>query len=267
MDVHPSAVVVPGARIGRGVRIGAFCHVGPDVELGEDVILHSHVVVAGRTRIGPRTEAFPFACLGHQPQDLKFEGETTVLTIGADCTLREGVTIHPGTARGGGKTIVGDRCALLAHAHVAHDCRLGEGVVLSNNVMLAGHVSIGERAVLGGGAAVHQFVRVGEHAFLGGLSGLEGDLVPFGLALGNRARLAGLNLVGLRRRGTPRGSIRALQTLFGRLFAEDDVLAQRAERLSRELGGDADVAKVLAFVAQRGPRPLCKPGRAGPSAP
>ncbi len=259
MEIHASAVVDPNARIGRGARIGPFCHVGPDVELGDDVVLHSHVVVEGRTRVGPRTTIFPFACLGHRPQDLKYRGEPTTLTVGADCTLREGVTLHPGTAGGGGETRVGDRCLLLAHAHVGHDCRLGEGVILSNNVMLAGHVSVGNDAILGGGVGVHQFVRVGELAFVGGLSGLEGDLIPFGLALGNRAHLGGLNLVGLRRRGAPRLSIDRLTRMIAGLFGGGKVLARRVEALSREQGDDPYVRKVLTFVERCGSRPLCRP--------
>ena len=158
----------------------------------------------GSTTIGARTRIFPFASIGHQPQDLKYRGEASTLAIGADCIIREGVTINPGTAGGGMATTVGDRCAFLANSHVGHDCHVGNNVIFSNNVMLAGHCTVGDFAILGGGAAVIQFARVGAHAFLGGMSGLENDLIPYGMALGNRAHLSGLNIVGLQRRGFSR---------------------------------------------------------------
>ena len=175
--------------------------------LGDGVELVSHVVVAGRTTIGARTRIFPFASIGHQPQDLKYKGEPSTLTVGADCLIREGVTINPGTEGGGMATVVGNRCAFLANSHVGHDCQVGNNVIFSNNVMLAGHCAVGDFAILGGGAAVIQFARVGAHAFLGGMSGLENDLIPYGMALGNRAHLSGLNIIGLQRRGFSREDI------------------------------------------------------------
>ncbi len=184
--IHASAVVEDGARLGAGVVIGPFCHVGPNVDLGEGVELKSHVVVAGRTSIGARTRVFPFASLGHEPQDLKFRGEETSLAIGADCLIREGVTMNPGTAGGRSATIVGDRCAFLANSHVGHDCEVGNDCVFSNNVMLAGHVTIGDFVICGGGSAIVQFARIGSHAFVSGLTGITADLIPFGLAFGNR---------------------------------------------------------------------------------
>ena len=206
-QIHASSVVESGARLGRDVAIGPFCHVGPDVELGDGVVLHSHVVVAGHTKIGPRTKIFPFASIGHAPQDLKYRGEVSKLHVGGDCTIREGVTMNPGTASGGLLTSTGDRCTFLANAHVAHDCRIGNDVILVNNVMLAGHCQIGDFAILGGGSALHQFVRVGAHAMIGGLAGVENDVIPYGMALGNRASLAGLNLVGMKRRAFAREAI------------------------------------------------------------
>ena len=161
-------------------------------------------MVAGDTTIGAGTRIFPFASIGHQPQDLKYKGEPATLTIGANCIIREGVTMNPGTAGGGSVTTVGDGCAFLANSHVGHDCRVGNNVIFSNNVMLAGHCSVGDYAIIGGGAAVIQFARVGAHSFLGGMSGLENDLIPYGMALGNRAYLSGLNIIGLQRRGFSR---------------------------------------------------------------
>jgi UDP-N-acetylglucosamine acyltransferase len=263
--VHPLALIENGARIGDGASIGPFCHVGSDVILGADVELVSHVVIAGRTEIGTRTRVFPFASIGHAPQDRKFAGEPSTLEIGADCVIREGVTINPGTSGGRMATSVGDRCTLLAQAHVAHDCRLGNDVLLANNVMLAGHVTIEDYAILGGGAAVQQFVRVGAYAFLGGLSGLESDLIPFGLALGNRARLAGLNLVGLRRRNFSREAIDHLRSAYRHLFAPGGTLRERAMEVAR--GTSAEEVKQLAtFIEDGGDRSFCLPRDSGESA-
>lgn len=260
-DVHPSAIVAPGARLGDGVRIGPFCTLGADVEIGDAAELVSHVVVAGRTRIGPRAAIYPFASIGHPPQDLKYRGEPSQLEIGADCLIREGVTINPGTAGGGMVTTIGDRCVLLAQAHVGHDSRIGDDVILSNNVMVAGHVRIDDFAILSGGVAVHQFARVGAHAFVGGVTGLEGDLAPYGLAFGNRARLAGVNLVGLRRRNFSRESIANLQEAYRMLFAEGAPLGARIDATERALGSDPHVAVVIAFLREGGDRPLCRPRR------
>ena len=163
-EVHPTAIVESGARLGEGVRIGPFCLVGKDVALADEVELVSHVAVAGRTSIGARTRVFPFASIGHQPQDLKYKGEPSTLEVGSDCLIREGVTLNPGTAGGGMKTVIGNDCAFLANSHVGHDCNVGNSVIFSNNVMLAGHVTVGDFAILGGGAAVIQFSRVGAHS-------------------------------------------------------------------------------------------------------
>ncbi|HRY03515.1 MAG TPA: acyl-ACP--UDP-N-acetylglucosamine O-acyltransferase [Beijerinckiaceae bacterium] len=260
-DVHPSSVVAPGARIGAGVKIGPFCVVGEHVELAEGVELVSHVSLAGRTTIGARTRIYPFAALGHPPQDLKYRGEETTLAIGKDCIVREGVTANPGTSGGGMRTIIGDRCVLLAQAHVGHDSRIGNDVILSNNVMIAGHVRVGDFAILSGGVAVHQFARVGAHAFVGGVTGLEGDLVPFGLAFGNRAHLVGLNLVGLRRRNFSRETIANLQAAYRLIFEGEAPLAARIDELESSLAADPHVAHLVAFLREGGDRPLCRPRR------
>lgn len=259
--IHPTSIVAPGARLGQRVKIGPFCTVGEDVELCDGVELVSHIVLAGRTRIGARTKIFPFASLGHAPQDLKYRGEASTLAIGEDCVVREGVTANPGTQGGGMATVVGDRCTLLAHAHVGHDSRIGDDVILSNNVMIAGHVRIGDFAILSGGVAVHQFSRIGAHAYVGGLSGLEGDLVPYGLAFGNRAHLAGLNLVGLRRRNFSREAIASLQGAYRLIFESDAPFAARINETEKTFGADAHVAALIAFLREGGDRPLCRPRR------
>jgi len=257
--IHPSAIVESGARLGAGVRIGPYCMVGPDVVLDDGVELISHVVVAGHTAIGARTRIFPFASIGHQPQDLKFKGETSTLTIGADCLIREGVTMNPGTEGGGLVTSVGDRCAFLANSHVGHDCRVGNNVIFSNNVMLAGHCTVGDFAIIGGGAAVIQFARVGPHAFVGGMSGLENDLIPYGMAIGNRAHLSGLNIVGLQRRGFARSDIHDLRRAYRLLFAEEGTLMERAEDVAQGFKDHPIVTEILEFIRAGGKRSLCTP--------
>lgn len=265
LEIHPNAVVEDGATLGEGVRIGPFCHIGPEVTLGAGCELVSHVVVAGRTTIGPRTRLYPFASIGHPPQDLKFRGEASTLTIGADCLIREGVTMNPGTAGGGLETTVGNSCTFLANSHVGHDCRVGDGVVFSNNVMLAGHCSVGDYAILGGGAAVIQFARVGAHAFVGGLSGLENDCIPYGMALGNRAYLSGLNIIGLQRRGFAREDIHTLRRAYRLLFANEGTLMERLEDVAAEFENHRAVAEIVAFIRAGGKRSLCTP-RETPSA-
>jgi UDP-N-acetylglucosamine acyltransferase len=260
--VHPGACVEAGARLGAGVHVGPFCHVGPEACLGDGVRLISHVVVAGVTDIGARTRIFPFASIGHQPQDLKYRGERSTLTIGEDCLIREGVTMNPGTAGGGGKTIVGRRCALLANAHVGHDCRVGDEVILSNNVMLAGHCQIGDFAILSGGSAAHQFTRIGAHAFIGGLCGVENDIIPFGIAIGNRASLAGLNFVGLKRRGFSHEAVHELRRAYKMLFSAEGTLKERTEEVAAGFPDQPAVQQIVAFLREGGERAICTP-RAG----
>lgn len=257
--VHPSAVVETGAQLGDEVVVGPFCHVGAEVTLGDGVKLVSHVVVYGRTSVGARTRIFPFASIGHEPQDLKFRGEPSTLVIGSDCLIREGVTMNPGTAGGMMTTVVGDRCTFLANSHVAHDCRVGDDVILSNNVMLAGHTRIGDFVIMGGGSAVHQYVRVGSHAFVGGLAGVEHDVIPYGMALGNRAYLAGLNLVGLKRRGFSREAIHDLRRAYRLLFAAEGTLKERVEDVASEFTTHPQVHEILDFIREGGDRAIVTP--------
>ena len=260
--IHPQSIVAPGAKLAAGVEIGPFCHIGPEVTLEAGVTLISHVCVAGATRIGARTRIFPFASIGHEPQDLKYRGEPVRLTIGEDCLIREAVTMNPGTQGGGSETSIGSRCVFLANAHVAHDCRLGDNVILSNNVMLAGHCQIGDFAILSGGAAAHQHVRIGAHAFIGGLAGVENDVIPYGIALGNRAALAGLNMVGLKRRGFSREAIHDLRRAYRQLFAPKGTLRERVEDLGAEFPDHETVQQIVEFLRAGGERAICMP-RAG----
>lgn len=258
--IHPSAIVEPGAKIGAGSEIGPFCLVGPDAVLGQGVRLLSHVVIAGRTTIGDRTRVFPFASLGHEPQDLKFQGEPVSLTIGSDCTIREGVTMNPGTGGGGSITSVGDRCTFLANAHVAHDCRIGNNVIFSNGVLVAGHCTVGDHVIIGGGAGVHQFCRIGHHAFIGGLAGVENDIIPYGMALGNRAGLAGLNVIGMKRQQFSREQIQVLRHAYRLLFSNEGTLAERLVDIEAEkVASDANVREIIAFIKAPSERSLCLP--------
>lgn len=243
--IHPLALVDPAARLDEGCRIGPFCIVGPEVELGRDVVLKSHVVVTGQTTIGPGTVIFPFASIGEIPQDLKFRGERTRLVIGARNRIREYVTMNPGTEGGGGETVVGDDGLFMAGSHVAHDCRIGDRVILVNHASVAGHCVIGDDVILGGLSGVHQWVRIGRGAMIGALTMVTADVIPFGLVQGPRGHLDGLNLVGLRRRGASREQITALREALARL-------SQGSFRDSaRELADEADepmVREVLDFI-------------------
>lgn len=257
--IHPSAIVEDGAVVGADVSIGPFCVVGPEVVLGDGVELVSHVSVAGKTEIGPKTKIYPFASIGHPPQDLKYHGEASRLTIGAGNTIREHVTIHPGTEGGGLLTSIGDRCLIMVGAHVAHDCHVGNEVILVNNATLAGHVTVGDHAILGGLSAVHQWVRIGPHSFLGGLSGLENDLIPYGSAIGDRARLGGLNIVGLKRRAFERESIHKLRAAYRMLFSEEGTLLERVEDVATMFADEPLVMDVVSFIREGGDRRVCMP--------
>jgi UDP-N-acetylglucosamine acyltransferase len=262
-DVHPTAVVESGAELADGVRIGPFCVVERGVRLGEGVRLHSHVVVGGNTTIGPGSEIFPFASVGLPPQDKKYQGEASRLVIGRNCTIREQVTINPGTEGGGLVTSIGDDCLLLVGAHVAHDCRIGNNVILVNHATLGGHCQLGDHVIVGGLSALHQFVRIGDHGFVGGMSGVENDVIPFGSALGNRAHLGGLNIVGLTRRGFAREAIHRLRAAYRMLFGPDGTLKERAAKVEAEFGGDENVKKIVDFVREGGERAICTPRTRG----
>jgi UDP-N-acetylglucosamine acyltransferase len=258
--IHPSAAVAPEAVLGEGVTIGPFCVVGPEVELGAGVELVSHVVVAGRTAIGAGTRVFPFASIGHAPQDMKYKGEPSRLVIGSNNVIREHVTINPGTAGGGMVTRIGDGGLFMVGVHVAHDCVIGDHVVMANNATLAGHVRIGDYAVFGGLSAVHQFVRIGPHAMVGGVTGVERDVIPYGSVMGDRARLSGLNIVGMQRRGFSRDDIQALRTAYQMLFVtETGTLAERREAVALRFGTVTPVREVLDFIAAESVRGLCQP--------
>jgi UDP-N-acetylglucosamine acyltransferase len=265
-QIDPTSRVADGARLADNVEVGPFCTIGPQVELRESVRLLSHVNLSGVTVIGERTVVYPFASLGTPPQSTGYRGGATLLVVGSDCRIREGVTISTGTEDGGEVTAVGDRCFLMANAHVAHDCRIGSDVTFANGAVLGGHVTIGDHVFIGGNAAVHQFVRIGEGAMLGGVSGITRDVIPFGFAFGPKAELVGLNVVGLKRRGTSRDDIHRLRRFYKMLFFGPETFAERLKRTSTEFADDPTIGKIVSFIRDGGSRPLMLPAATDDSA-
>lgn len=257
--IHPNAVVDPEAVLGDDVEIGPFCVVGAGVRLGTGVRLRSHVVIEGDTEIGDGTEIYPFASIGLRPQDLKYRGEPSKLRIGVKNTIREYVTMNPGTEGGGMLTEVGDNCLFMVGSHVAHDCIVGDSVILANNATLAGHVVIGDFAIIGGLSAVHQFVRIGPHAMVGGMSGVEHDVIPYGSVMGDRASLCGLNVVGLKRRGFDKETIHRMRSAYRMLFADEGTLQERVSDVSEHFGEEEAVAQIVHFVRGQSSRGLTQP--------
>ena len=252
--VHPTAIVDPGAKLADTAEVGAYCVIGPDVELGENVCVQSHAVLSGHTSIGAGTRIFPFACIGGEPQDKSFEGEATRLLVGRDNVIRESVTIHVGTPRGGGCTRIGDDNLIMNAAHIAHDCEIGSHTIIASFCGLAGHVHVQDHAVLGAFTGVHQFARVGESVMTAANSMLSQDAPPFAMVAGDRARLVGLNIVGLRRRGFSREAIRKLKRAYHLIFHSRLRLEPALARVRQELGDAPDVARLVGFLekAERG---------------
>ena len=258
-EIHRSAIVEDGARIGDNVRIGPFCVIGSQVEIADDAVLDSHVVIDGRTRIGVGTRIFPHAVIGAPPQDISYRGDVTTVEVGSNCIIRENVTIHRGTSHGRGVTRVGDDCYLMVGAHIAHDCEIGNHVVIVNSVALAGHVTIGNHAILSGLTGVHQRTRIGAHAFIGGMSSIVADVIPFAAASGNRAELAGLNIVGLKRRGFDRPTIHALRAAYQAIFNGVGTLQERVDTVAIDFADVPQVMQIVEFIRVGGDRPLTRP--------
>lgn len=258
-QIHPTSIVDPKAQLGKGVEIGPFCCIGPNVVLHDNVRLISHIVIDCRTTIGSGTVIYPFVSLNHT-QDKKYHGEPSELIIGENNTIREYVTLQPGTEGGGMVTRVGNNNLLMIASHVAHDCQIGNHVVMSNGATLGGHVYVGDYAILGGLSAVHQFVRIGEHAIIGGMSGVERDVIPYGHVKGERANLAGLNLVGLKRRGFSSNSIQELRNAYQDLFDDSEhPLAERVDTVAKKYAKNEDVMKLVGFIQNDSSRSLCLP--------
>jgi UDP-N-acetylglucosamine acyltransferase len=258
MTIHPTAVIEDGAVIGDNCSIGAYAVIGPEVVLEAGVTVLSHVAIDGCTRIGSGTKIWPFASIGHQPQDLKFRGEKTELVIGQNNMIREHVTMNPGTEGGGGVTRVGDNGLYMMGVHIGHDCVVGSGVVLANNASLGGHVVVEDSVIIGALSGVHQFCRIGQGAIIGGMSAVDSDVIPYGSVRGDRAFLNGLNLIGLRRRNIPKEAMSRLTEAYDTLFREEGTLAERTAQIADQFGDDPLVKDVVTFL-QDGTRPVCTP--------
>ena len=262
-SIHPTAIVAPGARLEEGVRIGPYCVVGATCTLERGVTLMSHVVVEGVTTLGAETQVWPFASLGSPPQDVKYRGEPSRLLIGPRNRIREHVTINPGTVGGGMETRIGADGLFMVGVHIAHDCKIGDRVIMANNATLGGHVVVGDCAVIGGLVAVHQFVRIGAHAMIGGMSGVDRDVIPYGSVAGERARLCGLNAVGLQRRDFSRQQIGALREAYQALFGEaaDAPLSARIAAVAQRFAAEEVVMDVIRFLQEPSSRGLTKLGQ------
>ncbi|MEZ5915609.1 MAG: acyl-ACP--UDP-N-acetylglucosamine O-acyltransferase [Parvularculaceae bacterium] len=261
MGIHPTAIVEDGARLGEGVSIGPFCRVGASVRLCDGVELKSHVIIDGRTEIGARTVIHPFAVIGGPPQHLDIAAEDTRVKIGAECIVREHASVNLGTPSGRGETVVGDKCFLMAGAHVAHDCIVGSNVIFANNATLGGHVAIGDHVFLGGLCAVHQFCRVGSYAFIGGCAAVPTDVIPYASATGNHAQLSGLNIIGMKRRGMSRAGIHDLRAAYRLLFSDGASFQERLESVASRYAQNEDVMRIVNFIKEDTRRPLMAPPR------
>ncbi len=260
MTKHPTACIDRSAQIASDAVIGPYCMIGPHAAIASRCELVAHVHVAAHTTIGEGTRVQPFASLGGPPQSTKYRGGPTRTSIGRECDIREGVTVNRGTEDGGGETRIGDRAMLMASSHVGHDCQVGNNVIMANSAALGGHCVLGDHVFIGGLVGLHQFTRVGAHAMIGGMTALRSDVIPFGLAVGpERARLRGVNLVGMKRRGFSRESIRAVQKAVKRLFAGEQVLADSIDTIEAEFGTDPAVKMIVAFLRDARDRPLCLP--------
>ena len=258
--IHPTAIISSNAKIGKDVLVGPYCVIGENVEIGDGTILKSHVVIEGITKIGKNNVIFPFAAIGTDPQDLKYEGEKSQIIIGDNNKIREYVTIHPGTKGDNMITKIGDNCLFMVAVHIAHDCVIGNNVIMANNATLGGHVVVEDHAVLGGLCAVHQFVRIGKSAMIGGMSGVENDVIPYGTVMGERAALAGLNLVGLKRKGFERDAIHALRNFYKKLFDEETGnISESISALKEEYKNDSLVIEIINFLETKSSRAICKP--------
>ena len=256
--IHKTAIIDPKSQISDNVKIGPYSVIGPNVEIGEGTVVQSHVNIIGNTKIGLNNKIYPFASIGNDPQDLKFKGEQTKLEIGDNNKIREYVTINPGTEGGGGLTRVGNNCLFMVSAHIAHDCIVGDNVILANNVPLGGHAHVEDNVIIGGNSAVQQFTRIGRSAMIGGMCGVVRDIIPYGIAHGNRSILQGLNLIGLRRNNIPNQDIMILLDAYKEIFKNEN-LTENLSNLSKEIRAHKLVSEVVSFIEEDRKRPICTP--------
>ena len=256
--IHKTAIIDPKAKISTNVKIGAYSIIGPNVEIGEDTDINSHVSIAGYTKIGKKNKIYPFSSIGNNPQDLKYNGEKSYLEIGDSNTIREYVSINPGTDGGGGLTKIGNNCLFMVSSHVAHDCVIGDNVVAVNNVAIGGHVQIDDNAIIGGNSAIHQYIRIGKFAMIGGICAVIRDVIPYGLVHGNRSVLQGINLIGLRRKNIPNQEIALLSKAYKEIFKSEN-LSENLKNLSEEFKENDLVKEILKFIQKDKKRPICTP--------
>ena len=255
--IDKTAIIDSKAKLSKNIHIGPYCVIGPNVEIGEGTVIHSHVNISGKTKIGKNNKIYPFVSI-NDPQDLKYNGEPTNLVIGDNNKIREYVTINPGTEGGGGKTKVGNNCLFMVSSHIAHDCIVGDNVILANNVPLGGHAHVDNNAIIGGNSAVQQFTRVGKFAMIGGMCGVVRDVIPYGISHGNRSILQGLNLIGLRRKNIPNKEILSLSEAYKIIFKNEN-LTENLSNLSNDLRKNELVSEVVNFIEKDKKRPICTP--------
>ena len=256
--LHETAIIHKNAKLSKDVKVGPYCIIGPDVEIGENTILHSHVNLVGNTKIVSNNHIFPFDSIGTSPQDLKYKGEKNSLIIGDDNKIREYVNINPGTERGGGLTKIGSNNLFMVYCHIAHDCHLSNNIVLANNVQVGGHVIIEDNAIVGGSCAIHQFSRIGQSSMVGGMTGVLSDVIPFGLSLGNRNNLVGLNLIGLRRAKISNDDIKILQNFYDKVFSNQN-FRSNIENFDSEVKKNKYVKIIIDFINSDKRRPISLP--------
>ena len=256
--IHKTAIIESNSKISKNVKIGPYSVIGADVEIGEGTEIQSHVSIVGNTKIGKNNKIYPFASIGNDPQDLKFKGEETKLEIGDNNKIREYVTVNPGTKGGGGLTKVGNNCLFMVSSHIAHDCYVGNNVILANNVPLGGHAFVDDDVIIGGNSAVQQFTRVGRSAMIGGMCGVVRDVIPYGIVHGNRSVLQGLNLIGLRRKNFQNKEIIVLSDAYKEIFKNEN-LTGNLKNLSEEYKSSELVKEVINFIEKDKKRPICTP--------
>ncbi|HCR85563.1 MAG TPA: acyl-[acyl-carrier-protein]--UDP-N-acetylglucosamine O-acyltransferase [Alphaproteobacteria bacterium] len=261
--IHSTAIIGESVKLGNNVSIGAYTVISGSVEIGDDCIIHNHVNISGHTKIGKANIVFPFASIGTAPQDLKYKNEVTYVEIGDNNKIREYVTINAGTVTGNSVTKVGNNCLFMVGAHIAHDCLVGNNVIVANNVSIAGHVTIGDFVVIGGNSAIHQFARIGMGAMIGGMSGIEGDVIPFGNAFGERASLQGLNLTGLKRRGFDKKTIQEMMSAFKELFEGTGKISGRLKALKENFSNNPEILHIIEFLEAAEDRNICQPRKKG----
>ena len=263
INKHHTSIISEKAVLGSNVTIGPYCIINENVKIGNNVNLIAHIYIDGNTTIGDNCTFFPYCSIGTSPQDLKYKGEKSILKIGNNNIFREYVTVNPGTEGGGLKTVIGDNCLFMINAHVAHDCKIGNNVIMVNNASIAGHVILEDYAIMGALSGAHQFCRIGKHSMIGGLSGVDSDVIPYGTVIGNRAYLSGLNIIGLKRRGFSKDIIQDLRKAYGLLFSsQEGTFSDRVKEVSEEFLDNEPIQEIVQFLKSEKSRSICKPKNA-----